>query len=88
MPSWRNPEAFERIVTAAHGSATRPRKFLFYFNGMLGRGGLVDDQFVNYSFGLRQQLAALYGNSEARAIVPPAASLLPTRAPPAFAGRC
>ena len=52
-PCERQPDFF---ASSPHllpeGTAPPPRKLFFYFNGALG----LTAQFVNYSFGLRQQL--------------------------------
>ncbi len=57
-------------------AAPGPKARLFYFNGALGRKGggpggarVFDANLGNYSFGLRQQLFALYGGREAEGVV-------------------
>lgn len=72
LPSWRKPEAFAtspylRLSAAAVAAARRPR--LFYFNGNLGLEPIGGGPLQNYSFGLRQQLHALFGNMAADGVV-------------------
>ena len=55
LPSWRRPEDLASSPYL-HPKLDTGRPNLFYFNGNLGRTA----QLRNYSFGLRQQLAALY----------------------------
>ena len=75
LPSWRRPEAIlsspyvqdeeARGVGGEDAEARRRSKHLFYFNGVIG----ATHQLENYSFGLRQQLFALYGGREGEGIV-------------------
>jgi len=59
LPSWRRPEDLRSSPYLHPHLASGGRPNLFYFNGALGR----TDQLRNYSFGLRQQLFALYGGA-------------------------
>ena len=47
----------------------RERRHLFYFNGVLGYKPMGGGDLANYSFGLRQQLYALYGNAGSEVVV-------------------
>lgn len=60
LPSWRAPESFARSPHLLKAADRPRRERLFYFNGNLGRTKLLE----NYSFGLRQQLAALHAPRE------------------------
>jgi len=66
LPAWRQPDF---IASSPHllpaRTPRRTRTLLFYFNGALG----LTAQFVNYSFGLRQQLHALARGREAEGII-------------------
>ncbi|KAL1528336.1 hypothetical protein AB1Y20_009690 [Prymnesium parvum] len=56
LPAWRRPDFFAASPHLLAAGATPPRReIFFYFNGALG----LTPQFVNYSFGLRQQLHAI-----------------------------
>ena len=79
LPSWRKPEAIlGSAYYAAAAAAERagngrapPRtiKYLFYFNGVLGTKTMGGGRLDNYSFGLRQQLYALFGKRESEGVV-------------------
>ena len=65
LPAWRRPEnIYESPMLDAETDVHRPRKLLLYFNGQLGTNFRNGDK---YSFGLRQQLFALFGGPEYRA---------------------
>ena len=57
------------VMVRAAPLPNRERRHLFYFNGVLGYKPMGGGDLANYSFGLRQQLYALYGNAGSEVVV-------------------
>ncbi|KAH7353004.1 hypothetical protein KP509_19G074700 [Ceratopteris richardii] len=62
MPAWKLPDP--DLVTKRYWERTKAqRKILFYFNGNLGNAYEYGRPEENYSMGLRQKLAKVFGSS-------------------------